>query len=71
MVEMLKASWLRLGFGFPNPGTSVGKTTTGNVADRIKSFFRSTVSANNTDVSVVENRNALIAIQWFVAVGTS
>ena len=73
MVEMLKASWLRLGFGSQNPGTAAGRTTVAlaNVADQVKRFFKSTVSDNNTDTSLIENRNALIAIQWFVAVGTS
>jgi signal transduction histidine kinase len=73
MVEMLKTSWLRLGFRSPNPGTAAGRTTAAltNVADQVEGFFRSTISDNNTDASLVENRNALIAIQWFVAVGTS
>ena len=73
MVEMLRMTCLRLGLR-----SQRGKTADAGEADSLADragqligLFRDKLTYNNTDVSAVENRNALIAIQWFVAVGTS
>src|SRR5918999_4781063 len=67
MVEMLKMSWSRFGF-------RSHRSETHSLADlvrQIKSLFTNALSYDNTETSLMENRNALIAIQWFVAIGTS
>jgi signal transduction histidine kinase len=73
MVEMLKTGWLRLGFRWPHPAAADPGTTASlaKVADQVKCFLRNALRYNDADTSLIENRNALIAIQWFVAVGTS
>lgn len=67
MAEMLKMSWLRLGFRSHRPATDSLADLTGQIV----SLFANVFSHHNTETSLIENRNALIAIQWFVAIGTS
>jgi signal transduction histidine kinase len=73
MVEMLKMSWLRLGFHSLRSETAAGAKTgplTG-LAGQIKALFNDIFTYDNAEASLLENKNALIAIQWFVAIGTS
>jgi signal transduction histidine kinase len=67
MVEMLKMSWLRFGFRSHRAETH----SLADLTRQIKSLFTNALSYHNTETSLIENRNALIAIQWFVAIGTS
>jgi hypothetical protein len=67
MVEMLRMSWLRFGFRSHLSETH----SLADFARQIKSLFTNALSYDNAETSLMENRNALIAIQWFVAIGTS
>jgi signal transduction histidine kinase len=72
MVEMLKMTWLRLGLRSQR-GKIADASQAGSLAElasQIISLFRNDLTCD-TATSPAENRNALIAIQWFVAVGTS
>jgi hypothetical protein len=73
MVEMLKTTWLRLGLRSQGE-KPVGITRTDSLADfatQIIGLFRNDLTCKGTETSPAENRNALVALQWFVAVGTS
>lgn len=73
MVEMLRMTCLRLGLRSQR-GKTADAAEADSLADRagrLIGVFRDNLNHNNTVVSAVENRNALIAIQWFVAIGTS
>ncbi len=73
MVEMIKLTWLRLGLGPQNVKMSdIARTNSlADVANQIIGLFRNDLTCNDTKITPAENRNALIALQWFVAVGTS
>src|SRR5918994_547188 len=73
MVEMLKTTWLRLGLRSQNE-KMVDTARTNSLADlgsQIIGLFRNDLTYKDIETSPAENRNALIALQWFVAVGTS
>lgn len=73
MVEMLKMSWLRLGSRSHRTQTA-GNVRTGSSGDLLRRFvavFKESFNGEKREISVAENRDALIAIQWFVAIGTS
>jgi hypothetical protein len=72
MVEMLKMTWLRLGLRSQR-GKIADASQAGSLAElasQIISLFRNDLTCDR-ETSPAENRNALIAIQWFVAIGTS
>jgi signal transduction histidine kinase len=72
MVEMLKMTWLRLGSRSQRSGTAAAKAESlAELAGQIKSFFTHSTSYDSSDTSVGEKKTSLIALQWFVAVGTS
>ncbi|HEX2242824.1 MAG TPA: hypothetical protein VHK27_06155, partial [Gammaproteobacteria bacterium] len=73
MVEMLKMTWLRLGLRShgEKPADIAGTDSVADLATRIIGLFRNDSTAKDIETSRAENRNALIALQWFVAVGTS
>jgi signal transduction histidine kinase len=73
MVEMLKMTWLRLGLR-SQAGKMAGTARTDSVADlatQIIGLFRNDFTHKDAETSPAENRKALIALQWFVAIGTS
>src|SRR5918994_7829420 len=73
MVEMLKTTWLRLGLRSQNE-KRVDTARTNSLADlgsQIIGLFRNDLTYKDIETSPAENRNALIALQWFVAIGTS
>ena len=73
MVDMLKLTWLRLGLGSQNSKMSdiARRDSLADLADQIIGLFRNDLTCKDTKTTPAENRNALIALQWFVAVGTS
>jgi signal transduction histidine kinase len=73
MVEMLKMTSLRLGLR-SQKGKMPGPARTDSLSDlasQIIGLFRNDLTYKDTESSPAENRKALIALQWFVAVGTS
>jgi signal transduction histidine kinase len=73
MVEMLKMTWLRLGLR-SQAGKMADTARTDSVADlatHIIGLLRNDPTHKDTETSPAENRKALIALQWFVAIGTS
>jgi hypothetical protein len=73
MVEMLKTTWLRLGLRSQNEKMADPARTDSlaDVATQIIGLFRNDLTYKDIETSPAENRKALIALQWFVAVGTS
>jgi signal transduction histidine kinase len=72
MVEMLKMSWLRLGSRSQRSGTAGGKMDSfAELAGQVRSFVARSISYDIAEISPVEKKNSLVALQWFVAVGTS
>ena len=73
MVEMLKTTWLRLGFRSQGekPADIARTGSLPDLATQIIGLFRNDLSCKAIETSPAENRSALIALQWFVAVGTS
>jgi signal transduction histidine kinase len=73
MVEMLKTTWLRLGLRSHDEkmADTARADSLADLANQIIGLFRNDLSYNDTETSPAENRKALIALQWFVAVGTS
>jgi signal transduction histidine kinase len=73
MVEMLKMTWLRL--GLRSHGGKMADTTPidslAGLTTQITGLFRNDLIYNDSETSAAENRKALIALQWFVAIGTS
>jgi signal transduction histidine kinase len=73
MVEMLKTTWLKLGLRSQNDKMD-GKARANSPADlanQIMGLFRNDLAYKDTESSPADNRKALIALQWFVAIGTS
>ena len=73
MVEMLKMTWVRLRLR-SQTGKMADASRSNSLADlatQIRGLFRNDLTYKDTETSAAENRNALIALQWFVAVGTS
>src|SRR4026207_1884208 len=72
MVEMLKMTWLRL--GLRSHGGKMADTTPidslAGLTTQITGLFRNDLIYNDSETSAAENRKALIAPQWFGAVGT-
>jgi signal transduction histidine kinase len=70
---MLKTTLLRL--GLPSENQKMADTartdSLANLATQIIALFRNDLTYQETETSPAENRKALIALQWFVAVGTS
>jgi signal transduction histidine kinase len=73
MVEMLKMTWLRLGLrsedGKPAHGAPIGSLAA--LTHQIIGLFRNDLVYTDSETSAAENRKSLIALQWFVAIGTS
>lgn len=73
MIQMLKTTWLRCGLRLQDEKLA-DTARTGSLADlaaQILAVFRNDSTYKNTETSPAENRKALIALQWFVAIGTS
>ena len=70
---MLKTTWLRLGLRSENQkmADTARTDSLANLAAQIIALFRNDLTYQETETSPAENRKALIALQWFVAVGTS